>query len=70
MVILPLLEISWSNPYLFIYPLLLALHDLLLLLLLDVLDLVGEDLHLLQPKIDLLAQLVIQELVHRRLLII
>jgi hypothetical protein len=55
MVILPLFKIGGSNPYLFIESLLLALHHLLLLLLLDMLDLIRKYLHLLQTKIDLLA---------------
>ena len=55
MVILLLLKISGSNPYFFIVSFLLALYHLFFLLFLDMLDLIGEDLHLLQTKIDLLA---------------
>ena len=64
------LEVGPPDAHLLVLALVLALQDLLLLLVLDVLDLVGQDLHLLQPEVDLLAQLVTQVFVDRRLLVV
>lgn len=64
------LEVGPPDAHLLVLLFVLALHDLLLLLVLDVLDLVREDLHLLEPEVDLLAELVAEVFVDGRLLVI
>lgn len=64
------LEVGPPDAHLLVLLLVLALHDLLLLLVLDVLDLVREDLHLLEPEVDLLAELVAEVFVDGRLLVV
>lgn len=65
-----LIKIGRSDPYLFVLSLLLALHHLLFLLILYVFYLVSQYLNLLQAKIDLFAELVVQVFVYGRLLIV
>lgn len=64
------LEVGPPDAHLLVLLLVLALQDLLFLLVLDVLDLVGEDLHLLEAEVDLLAELVAEVFVDGRLLVV
>jgi hypothetical protein len=57
--VLLLIEISRPDTYLLDLAFLLTLYHLLLLLVLNVPDLISKDLHLLQPEVYLLAQLVV-----------
>lgn len=52
-------EIGGPDPNLLGLPLFLAHHHFLLFLVLYLLNLVGQDLHLLQSEVDLLRQLVV-----------
>ena len=63
-------KIGGPDADLLVLAFLLALHNLLAPLVLDLLDLVGQDLHLLEAEVDLLAQLVVQVFVDRRLLVV
>lgn len=64
------LEIGAAYSNLFVLLLVLVLHDLLLLFVLNVFDLISEQLHFLQSEVDLLTQLITKVFVHWSFLVI